>query len=164
MVLARGGMRNSCLMGTVSVSQDESVLEINSGDSCAIWKYLMPLKCITLTVWNGPHSVYGMCITWNKSVFTFVWLALEFFPVRSQGSTFDGLSQGLTWDLGYHHPCIAKILAFSAHQGASQVALVVKNPPANTGRCKRLGSILGQEDPSEVDMGTHSSILAWRIP
>ena len=35
MVLARGGMRNSCLKGMVSVSQDERVLEIN-GDSCAI--------------------------------------------------------------------------------------------------------------------------------
>ena len=23
---------------------------------------------------------------------------------------------------------------------------------------------LGQEDPLEVDMATHSSILAWRIP
>ena len=43
------------------------------------------------------------------------------------------------------------------------LALVVKNPPANTGRYKRSGSILGQEDPLEGDMATHSSILAWRI-
>ena len=27
-----------------------------------------------------------------------------------------------------------------------------------------LGSILGQEDPLEKEMATHSSILAWRIP
>ena len=27
-----------------------------------------------------------------------------------------------------------------------------------------LGSILGQEDPLEKGMATHSSILAWRIP
>ena len=26
------------------------------------------------------------------------------------------------------------------------------------------GSILGQEDPLEEGMATHSSILAWRIP
>ena len=26
------------------------------------------------------------------------------------------------------------------------------------------GSILGQEDPLEKEMATHSSILAWRIP
>ena len=27
-----------------------------------------------------------------------------------------------------------------------------------------LGSILGQKDPLEKGMATHSSILAWRIP
>ena len=27
-----------------------------------------------------------------------------------------------------------------------------------------LGSSLGQEDPVEKEMATHSSILAWRIP
>ena len=27
-----------------------------------------------------------------------------------------------------------------------------------------LGSILGQEDPREKEMETHSSVLAWRIP
>ena len=27
-----------------------------------------------------------------------------------------------------------------------------------------LGSILGQEDPLEMGMATHSNILAWRIP
>ena len=35
---------------------------------------------------------------------------------------------------------------------------VVKNPPA------RVGSSLGQEDPLEEGMATHSSILAWEIP
>ena len=38
---------------------------------------------------------------------------------------------------------------------------VVKNPPANVGD---VGSILGQEDPLEKEMATHSSILAWEIP
>ena len=48
--------------------------------------------------------------------------------------------------------------------GASRVAIVVKNPPANAGemRCRFdpwLGKIsLGKE------MATHSSILVWRIP
>ena len=40
---------------------------------------------------------------------------------------------------------------------ASQVALVVKNPPVNAGG-------LGWEDPLEKKMATCSSILAWRIP
>ena len=42
---------------------------------------------------------------------------------------------------------------------ASQVALVVKNPPANAGDARDLG----WEDPLEEGMATHSSILAWRI-
>ena len=41
----------------------------------------------------------------------------------------------------------------------SQVALVVKNLPANAGVRS-----LGWQDPVEAGMATHSSILAWRIP
>ena len=49
--------------------------------------------------------------------------------------------------------------------GAFQVALVVKNLPANAGRCKNPQvQPLGWEDPLEEGMATHSSILAWRIP
>ena len=38
---------------------------------------------------------------------------------------------------------------------------MVKNPPAIR---RRAGSVLGQEEPLEESMATHSSILAWRIP
>ena len=38
---------------------------------------------------------------------------------------------------------------------------MVKNLPATQERQIRS---LGQEDPLEEDMATHSSILAWRIP
>ena len=38
---------------------------------------------------------------------------------------------------------------------------MVKNPPANAGDAFRS---LGQEDPWEKEMATHSSILAWEIP
>ena len=44
--------------------------------------------------------------------------------------------------------------------GASQVAIVVKNPPANEGELRSLG----QEDPLKEEMSTHSSILAWKVP
>ena len=44
---------------------------------------------------------------------------------------------------------------------ASQVAQTVKNPPAMQ---ENWFCSLGQEDPLEKDMVTHSSILAWRIP
>ena len=40
------------------------------------------------------------------------------------------------------------------------MVLGVKNLPTNAGGIKDLG----QEDPLEEGMATHSSILAWRIP
>ena len=47
---------------------------------------------------------------------------------------------------------------------ASQVALVVKNLPANTGDIRHWVPSLGQEDPLDEGMATHSRSLAWRIP
>ena len=41
---------------------------------------------------------------------------------------------------------------------------MVKNPPDNAGDIELWVESLGQEDPLEKDMATHSSILAWRIP
>ena len=46
----------------------------------------------------------------------------------------------------------------------TEVAPVIKNPPANAGDLKDMGSILGREDPLEEGTATHSSTLAWRIP
>ena len=43
------------------------------------------------------------------------------------------------------------------------MAQTVKNLPASAGDIRDLRS-LGQEDPLEEEMVTHSSILAWRIP
>ena len=44
------------------------------------------------------------------------------------------------------------------------MVLVVKNPPVNGGDIKTWVRSLGQEDPLEEAMATHSTILAWRIP
>ena len=41
---------------------------------------------------------------------------------------------------------------------------VVKNPPAMRETQEMQVLFLGQEDPLEEDMATHSSILAWEIP
>ena len=41
---------------------------------------------------------------------------------------------------------------------------VVKNPPANAGDVRDVGSIPGSENPLKEGMATHSSTLAWRIP
>ena len=47
---------------------------------------------------------------------------------------------------------------------ASQVALVIKNPPATAGDTRDQVLSLGGEDPLRKGMATHPSILAWRIP
>ena len=46
----------------------------------------------------------------------------------------------------------------------SQVALVVKNPPAMQETKETRVQSLGREDPLEKEMATHSSILGWEIP
>ena len=47
------------------------------------------------------------------------------------------------------------------HYLGIQVARMVKNLPAMQ---ETRVQFLGQEDPLEKGMATHSSILAWRIP
>ena len=41
---------------------------------------------------------------------------------------------------------------------------VVKNPPAMQETQETWVGSLGQEDPLEEEIATHSSILAWKIP
>ena len=41
---------------------------------------------------------------------------------------------------------------------------MVRNPSADAGDIRDVGSILGQEYPLEEGMATHSSILARKIP
>ena len=53
-----------------------------------------------------------------------------------------------------------KIYPYAAYR-ASLIAQSVKNLPAMQ---ETLIQFLGQEDPLEKEMATHSSILAWRIP
>ena len=47
---------------------------------------------------------------------------------------------------------------------ASQVVLVAKNPPVNSGDIRDVGSTPGWEDSLKEGMATHSSILARRTP
>ena len=48
--------------------------------------------------------------------------------------------------------------------GASQVALEVKNLLVSGGDIELQVQSLGQEDPLQKGIATHSSILAWGIP
>ena len=41
---------------------------------------------------------------------------------------------------------------------------VVKNPPANARDTGDVVRSLGQKEPLEKEMATHSSVLAWKIP
>ena len=52
-----------------------------------------------------------------------------------------------------------QMCSLTRHETANHQS--VKNPPAM--KETRVQS-LGQEDPLEKEMATHSSILAWRIP
>ena len=64
--------------------------------------------------------------------------------------------------LGSEPALIIKTLALSNEpRWASLVAQMVKNLPAMQ---KTQVQCLGQEDPLEKEMATHSSVLAWRIP
>ena len=57
------------------------------------------------------------------------------------------------------------IFAFDVRlKGSSQVVLVLKNLPDNTGRHETQVQSLGREDLLEDGIATHSSILAWIIP
>ena len=59
---------------------------------------------------------------------------------------------------------IQAVFTVEAAREASQVTLVVKNPPANAGDLREGGSVPGLEDPLEEEIAIHSRILAWRIP
>ena len=52
---------------------------------------------------------------------------------------------------------------YSVYYLLAQMALVVKNLAANAGDVRDAGSIPGLGRSLE-DLGTHSSILAWRMP
>ena len=47
---------------------------------------------------------------------------------------------------------------------ASQLVLVIKDPPANAGDIKTSVQSLSWKDPLEEGMATHCHILAWRVP
>ena len=57
--------------------------------------------------------------------------------------------------------CLALV---SGWANTSQMALVVKNPPANAGDIRDAGSVLGWGRCPGGGMATHSSILAWEVP
>ena len=62
---------------------------------------------------------------------------------------------------GKTRSCLLSIWVYHWGQGASLVAQLVKDLPAEQ---ETQVQFLAWEDPLEKEMATHSSILAWRIP
>ena len=58
-------------------------------------------------------------------------------------------------------PCASVSPSLTRNLWASLMAQTVKNPPVMQ---ETQVQSLGQEDPLEKGMATHSSILAWKIP
>ena len=52
----------------------------------------------------------------------------------------------------------------SNHNRGCPGGSAIKNPPANAGDVGSFIQSLGQEDPLEKEMATHSSIVAQKIP
>ena len=100
-----------------------------------------------LNAMNSSYSVLYCCHSY--------FLVTLFFPL---------------WRLGVREATSGLLNTFErksvdTHEnGASQVALMVKNPPASAGDVRDRVRSLSWEDPLEEGMATHSSILAWRIP
>ena len=78
--------------------------------------------------------------------------------------SFNGLLQNTESSSLCHRvgPCLLSMLyiVIQRSAAASQVALVVKNPPANAGDVRDLSLIPGLGRPLEEDMATHPSIHA----
>ena len=56
------------------------------------------------------------------------------------------------------------VVYFSSVRVGFPSGSVVKNPPAKARDTERRSQSLGQEDPLEEEMATHSSILSLKIP
>ena len=77
-----------------------------------------------------------------------------------------GPSTSLTGDLCEHSGEMSSLTSPSFHPHFMLVPYGTcgKEPSANAGDLRDTDLILGQEDPLEEEMATHSSVLAWTIP
>ena len=72
--------------------------------------HLLSMECVSpraLSPSDTAHALSMECVSpWINLLSLYFWLALEFFPVRSQGPSLGGLSQGLARDLGCDHSLV----------------------------------------------------------
>ena len=117
-----------------------------------MWTYTVTLRGLSGgNTWLGRDSQAKSPLLITLQVIYFLWF--------SQQPTSDGFVSSclrIPELVGRHPPTPAPSTA--------QVVLAVKNLPAYAGDMRHRFQSLGQEDPLEKEMATHSSILAWRIP
>ena len=146
-------------------TQEESEVKVLVAQSC-------PTLCDPLDCSPPGSSVHGIL-----QARILEWVVISFsrgsFQPRDQtlisyvscfGSWIWGCKESdMTEQLIHNHHHIY-IFFYLYMLWASQMALVVKNPPTNAGDIGMRVRSLGGEDPLEKEMASHSSILAWRIP
>ena len=99
---------------------------------------------------------------YSKAKFTRVWILKEKDNVKFYLPFLTGHCQD-PGELTNPSPLPPVLPGSHPQWGVSQVALVVKNPPANARDIRDVGSIPGSGRSPGKGMVTHSSILTWRI-
>ena len=113
--------------------------------------------------WATVHGVAKSQTRLSNFTFTFHFPALEkemathssVLAWRIQGR---GAWEAVVYGVAHSRTRLKRLSSSSSR--ASQMVLVIKNPPANAGDLGDLHSILGSGRSSGVGMATHSSILA----
>ena len=139
-----------------------------------LWSYTYVIAVHIILAWRQVHGLSGRetthsplqsqsCIYWNS-----------FHGICMCAYSEFSFEQAMTsyWLLHYllfHIYMWVMILSLKNYplipiNMVSQVALVVKNWPANSGNIKRRGFNPWVRKILEEGMATHSSFLAWRIP
>ena len=130
---------------------------LSNGNSYVyFWTILASISCKKKRMKTLVCYLDVFFITFNPISFTV--LMISFWVSAKQFWKRPLLNSGLAF-IPSHLGCTTGL---SLLLRASQIALVVKNPPVNARDIRDLSSIQGQHDPVE-ETTTHSSILAWEI-
>ena len=140
--------------------------------SCTISQSLLKLMSIASKV-PSNHLIFCHHLLLPPSIFPSIRVNTHLDKKKSQKNSNreEVLS---TWSRASTLKTIANIILILHNEMLNDILLrsrrgfpsgsAVKNPPAMQKMQERQVRSLGQEDPLEECMATHSSILAWRIP
>ena len=111
---------------------------------------------VNLTV--GSIILPSRCVNMNRNFRSY----LKIWSFRKRNEHYLSICYVLSTCVLHFHVNIFNLSGFpGGSDGTSPVAQMVKRLPA---RRKTWVQSLGQEDPLEKEMATHSSTLAWKIP